>query len=274
MNAPMAPLSGVVHGMPFPEYLALEMFSASGAKKLLKSPAHYLVDRTKPRDPTPAMQFGTAVHAGVLEPDTFCQRVAAAPVCDRRTTAGKAMYADFCAASAGKVILSAEDYQRAVGCINAVRAHPGAKQLLTGAETEVSMFWQDGRYKISCKLRTDIVSHGGMSDLKTTVDASPEGFGRECAKYLYHAQGAHYISGSEHVLNASPEFFAFIAVESEPPHAVGVYVMPSNAILAGMHLINTAMERYAEAKATGNFKAYADTIEVLQLPPWALRFDA
>ena len=274
MNAAVEFLPGVFYGLPAEHYHAVEAMSSSGAKKMLRSPAHYKLMRTQASEPTAAMQFGTAVHEGVLEPKTFAERVVAAPEINRRTKAGQEEWAAFQAANAGRLVLAADDHARALRCIDAVRSHPAASKLLDGAHTEVSLFWHDGRYKVPCKMRADALNFGGLIDLKTTQDASADGFARQAASLLYHLQAAFYCSGSEHVLNASPEFFAFVAVESEEPHAVAVYALPSNAILAGQHLANVALERYAAALAAGVWPGYPDTIETLQLPKWATTFNA
>jgi exodeoxyribonuclease VIII len=264
---------GVVAGMPFDVYHATEALSASGAKKLLRSPMHYRLERDQPGEPTDAMNFGTAVHVGVLEPDQFDARICCAPKVDRRTTVGKATWEKFVADSAGKLVLAQDAFDRARRCVDAVHAHPAARRLLDGGERELSLFWHDGKWKVPCKARYDLRSHGGITDLKTCQDASPEGFGRAIASFQYHLQAAIYVSGAEHLLDASPQFFAFIAVESEPPHAVGCYALPGNAILAGIHLMNRAMSRYAAAIESSSWPGYADTIETIQLPKYALRFD-
>lgn len=269
---PFAP--GVFYGMPAEHYHATEAMSASGAKKMLRSPQHYRLMRDTPNEPTAAMQFGTAVHCGVLEPDTFADAVVCAPDVNKRTKDGKAEWEYFLSCNVGKTVLSPDDFARAQRCVDAVLAHPAARTLLDGAQREISLFWEDGRYKVPCKARYDIRSHGGVSDLKTTQDASPDGFARQIASLLYHVQGAHYCSGAEHALNASPTFFAFVCVESEPPHAVACYVLPSNAILAGAHLMSRALERYAAALAAGEWPGYPQEINQILLPRYALQFQA
>lgn len=264
---------GVFYGLPAADYHRREAMSASGAKKMLRSPQHYKLMRDTPSVPTAAMEFGTVVHAGVLEPGTFGEVVAIAPEVDKRTKDGKAEWGAFAAANAGRIILSADDHSRALACVAAVRAHPAASKLLDGGEREMSLFWNDGRYKVPCKARYDAFNHGGVIDLKTTQDASPEAFGRSCATFLYHAQAAMYLSAGEHALNATPRFFAFICVESEPPHGVACYILPSAAIQAGAVLINIALERYAAALASGQWPGYSETIDALPFPKWALRFD-
>lgn len=273
MNAPL-PLAGFVPGLAFDAYRAVEAMSASGAKKMLRSPMHYKLDRSAPAEPTAAMQFGSAVHLGILEPARWSTDVLIAPDVDKRTKAGKEEWAAFKASAAGKVALSMSDYVRAEYCLNAVLDHPAARALLNGAEVEGSLFWRDRQYDVPCKARFDARNHGGLIDVKTCQDASAEGFARQAASLLYHVQGAHYTSGSEHVFNASPEFFAFICVESEPPHAVACYVLPGEAIRAGMHLMSIALERYRDALLNDHYPGYPQTIERLPFPKWALRFNA
>lgn len=262
--------------MPAADYHAVEALSSTGAGKLRQSCAHYKLFRESTKAPSDAQQLGTAIHAGVLEPDTFDAMVKVLPDVDKRTKAGREQVADFMLAMADApdaVALSPADYSRALRSIEAVRAHPAARRLLDGAQVEQSLFWVDGQYGVPCKARIDIRSRGGMVDLKSTSDASPEGFARSVAAYQYHAQMAHYASGCEHVLGGSPDFVAFIAVETDPPHCVGVYALPGNAIAAGGALTALALERYKLMLDTGTAPGYPDTIETLRLPKWALRFD-
>lgn len=270
---PPAFVPGVFRDMPAARYHAVEAMSSSGARAILRSPQHFRLWRTEAREPTAAMQFGTAVHAGILEPETFDRVVVVAPEFNARTAAGRAERDAFRAAHAGAVILSPDDFDRARRCIDAVRAHRAARALLDGAERELSLFWHDARFGCPCKARLDARNHSGIVDLKTTTDASPEEFARSVASYGYHRQAAHYFSGAEHVLDATPEFFAFIAAESEPPHGVACYTLPGAAVMAGAHSMNRALERYAAALAAGKWSGYPDQIESLSLPKWAMRFD-
>lgn len=263
---------GLFLEMPAEQYHGIEAMSASGAKKMLRSPMHYKLMRDQPSEPTAAMQFGTAVHAGVLEPETFANVVAVLPEVNRRTTIGKAAIAEFTRLNPGRILLDAEEYARVRACIAAVWAHPGAAKLLDGGERELSLMWHDARYYVPCKARYDAFNHGGIIDLKTCQDASPEGFRKAIADFLYDVQAAFYVSAAEHVMNESPRFFCFIAVETEPPFAVKAYSIGAASILAGQHRCAIALERYAEALASGEFPGYGDTIDVIESPPWHLKF--
>lgn len=92
--------NGFHTSIPFADYLALERLSPSGAKLLARSPAHYAWSRAHPYPETPALRIGKATHSLALEGrEAFAAAFAVAPECDRRTTVGKALWADFTAAS-------------------------------------------------------------------------------------------------------------------------------------------------------------------------------
>lgn len=266
-------LPGICPDMPAAEYFSVPACSASGAKKLLRSEAHYLESLKRPSDPTPNMVFGSATHVGALEPDRFAADVICAPEINKRTKAGAAEWEAFQAEHAGRIILAPDDHARCVNTVAAVRQHPAAAKLLDGATIEQSLFWLDGRFQVPCKARWDAWNHGIVVDLKTCQDASPEAFGRSCATYLYDVQAAQYISAAEHVLNESPRAFVFIAVEVEPPHAVAVYAAQSDMILAGRHRMDIALERYKAIRETGVYRGYDELIQPLQFPRWASTFN-
>jgi exodeoxyribonuclease VIII len=282
------PEPGLYPTMPAEAYHSIEAMSSGGAKKILKSPAHYKLMRTKKNEPTPAMQFGTVTHTGVLEPHRFALSCISVPDdAPKRPTSAQRnarkpsletlesidFWEGFDKASAGRIVLSASDFARARRTIDAVLSHRGARALLDGATVEESVFWRDERYGVPCKARFDARNHGGLIDLKSTQDASPEDFARDAAKYLYHSQAAHYSYGAEATFGKTPEFFAFIAAETDEPHGVACYALPENALHMGRHLMARAMGRYAHALSVGEFQSYPDTIETLRLPAYALKFD-
>ena len=61
----------IVRGLPIQVYHSGEAISHSGIVQLLKSPEHYLQYKTGSVAPTPAMEFGSAFHGFILEPEVF-----------------------------------------------------------------------------------------------------------------------------------------------------------------------------------------------------------
>ncbi|QTI81459.1 PD-(D/E)XK nuclease-like domain-containing protein (plasmid) [Roseomonas marmotae] len=244
-----------------------------------KSPLHAKAALVgEPEAPTEAMKVGTAVHALVLEPKEYERLYAVAPHVDRRTKAGKEAWAQFCEEHAGAEIIT-EDTAELVRAIAAsVHAHPAAHALLSAeGKAEMSAYWQDTISGELCKCRPDFWRRDGIIvDLKTTEDASPEGFARSVVNYRYYVQAPWYLEGLRHVFDAGlapegyerPKGFVFVAVEKKPPFAVGVYVLEQAAYETGAHEARADLDKFAQCKREDRWPGYGDAIAPLALPAW------
>lgn len=142
-----------------------------------------------------------------------------------------------------------------------------------------------------------------IGDLKTTEDASPEGFAKSIANWRYDVQHAYYMDGTRMALEQGkcnppqegkaelsvywtdpvtgvlcrcrpdfwrgyPKHFAFIAVEKKPPYAVGVYVLDSEGVEIGRAQYQHDLRVYAECVRSGEWPGYGDKIQTISLPGW------
>ena len=147
----------IVYDMPSEEYFAIHALSASGAKLLNRSAAHYLADKAEPRSPSAAMAFGSLVHTLILEPNTVDARYAAMPRINKRTNAGKEEASAFESENANRIIVDLQDFQRAQRTAAAVLAHPTARDLLNAdGKSEATVLWQ--QHGVDCKARLDYLS--------------------------------------------------------------------------------------------------------------------
>ena len=261
---------GIYDGLPMDEYHRMAALSSSGIKKLLRSPAHYLVERTQSRAPTESMRIGTAVHTLLLEPDRAGE-IVVMPEFNRRTKDGKAEAEAWLARNADRQAFDAETFERIHRAAEAARAHPAASELLSDGIAERSILWRDAKTGAQCRARYDWHrSDGGIVDVKTAQDASPEGFRRAIGAFQYHVSAAWYFLGAEHVLNATPAFWAFVVVETEPPFGVAAYVLDADSIRAGMSLCHRAVELFARCTESAAWPSYPATVEPITAPGWAL----
>jgi hypothetical protein len=258
---------------PGERYYALEALSASGMVKLLRSPAHYRQWRDNPNPATPAMQFGTVVHGLVLEPERDIAAIA--PDVERRSNADKAKWAEFEAQLGERVAIKQADFDRAQRVRDAVFAHAGARALLdTDGHSEVTLLWRDEEHGTDNKARIDRLRDDGVIiDLKTTSDVTPDAFARKAANGLLYVQAAHYLQASAQVLNTPQPYFAWIAVETEPPFGVRCYSAQEEGLCLGRDWADRAAWVYADAVRTGHWPGYPEHIEPLILPKWALALD-
>lgn len=261
-------MSELIHNMPFADYLALDRLSSSGLKQLARSPAHFRHASAHPSPPSPAQALGTCAHGFILESETF--RPAVAPECDRRTTVGKARYAEFLEESkTADIIVTAEQWYKAQAMRDAVMSQPYAAALLADGSPEVTALWDQGG--IECKARFDWLpsGHQVIVDLKTASEADYDGFARAAGRYKYAIQASLYSMAAK-ACGLGDRPMIFIVVENEPPHAVALYTLDEEAIYSATYKIERLLEQYAECKSSGDYPGYAIEVQSLSLPKWSL----
>lgn len=254
----------------------------SSLKHILTSPRHYLHNLRAPRVDTDALRLGRLIHAMVYEPDTVGSRYVVMPRFHggmNDDTAQRAGYDGGKQAKAawesslpsGAEVVESDHYKRAAGMRDAILADPHARALVVGGKAEQPIEWVDRETGIRCRGRVDHID-GVLSDLKST--ARIDSFGREAARFKYHAQIAWYANGlreAGYTLHDSP---LFLAVESSLPHDVAVFTVPDEAIQAGDRLWRRALAVLAECRESGLWPGVSGgTIARLEMPAYALADD-
>ncbi len=160
------------------------------------------------------MRLGTALHTHVLELSKWDEQIAVAPGdINRRTKEGREQWAAFEAAAKRKTVITADDAAQVMAMGRAVLGHPAAAMLLgLPGKAETTHMWTDASTGIDCKCRPDWLTDDGsiVVDLKTTKNASIQGFKRSVADYRYHVQAAWYLHGLEQATGRRPDQFIFL----------------------------------------------------------------
>jgi len=258
----------ISYSMSNEDYHKLPSISASAVKTVAqKSLAHWKYGERKE---SAAFDLGTAVHTLILEP-----HMAKMIWCGPETRRGNDWRAKKAAADAeGAILLPEGEYRQARDMAEAVRANAEAAQLLSGdLVCEASIFAHDALYGLDLRCRPDGWRRDidAIIDVKTTVDASPEGFAKQCANLGYHIQEAFYrrvmaIDGHD------IDRFVFIAVEKEPPFACGVYELDWASRDEGVAAVKAALEMIQRAETSGEFSTGYGALQTLQIPRWAFRY--
>lgn len=255
------------------EYRSAPAISRSALWKLRDSPEKFKWAMEHPEPPTPALIFGQVFHKLALEPLDFGTEFAVAPAIDRRTKDGKAAWAEFTAAAAGKTVIDQQIFDKASEMVCALYRAPFVKKLLDGAH-ELPLFWTDEMTGESCKVRLDALSEVDgqpiIVDLKTTADASTDGFMRSAVKYGYDFQAAMYSEGYTQNYGEKP-LFVFIAVEKEPPYSVNILQADEALVNRGYDIYRELIGVYHDCKVSGNWYGYLGAYQVinnLALPSW------
>jgi exodeoxyribonuclease VIII len=185
---------------------------------------------------------------------------------------GKADYEEFVNRSAGKKVISEEDYTLLLGMEASINRHAGASMLLQmeGAAEE-SFFWVDERTGVHCKCRPDwrIPSRHILVDLKTCEDASPEAFARSIFNFTYHIQASFYLDGVRSVLAEPYSTFIFIAVEKKHPFAVAVYQLDADDIDKGRMEQENLLRLFKWCQENDSWPGYPEEIQTIKMPGWA-----
>lgn len=244
-------------------YEEIQRESWSRIKHILKSPRHYLHATSSPPEDKAVFARGDAVHVLTLEPERFPERFAIWTEGVRRGKAWEAFEA--AAQAAGKRILTEAEEAEARSIAHAVRGDATARGYLTGGEAEVGVLWE--ALGVSLKSRIDYVG-GALVELKTTRDASLDGFGREVHRYHYCAQAAMYQDAWEAATGARLPV-VLVAVESEPPHVVQCYRLGEVELEMGRRMYRGLLEQLSLCRATGEWPSYAAGEVMLSLPRWA-----
>ncbi len=235
--------------------------SASGMKTLLRSPAHFLHERTHPKE-SDSMDLGSVAHSMVL--GSGCEFVAVEG--NRNRNDVKDAIAE--AKAAGKVVLKPEQLAAAERMADAVLTHRHAARLLASpGRSEVSMFWPDPAFDVIRRCRWDRLSDDGIgTDLKTCRNAHPDALPKHITEYGYELSAAWYLDVAAG-LDVDVAAYALVFVESTEPHPVVVVELSGSFLDRGAALAHKALTTYRRCLDTGRWPAYADDDFLTVHPP-------
>jgi exodeoxyribonuclease VIII len=245
-----------------PNYYDIKKLSNSSLKYFLDYPpkkAFYLWN--EPTKETPALIFGRAYHCLILEPETFDDQFGVLdPAVNLRTKEGRAEKEKLL--ESGKTILKYDDYQTMLEMKDALYSCDNIKKMLSGIKCETEYFKKMLGEEIKGKL--DAEKPNAIIDLKTTLDASPQAFMRECINRHYFMQGWLYCQ------LADKKNFAFIAQEKTPPYSAAIYVMTEEQLQIGHALFDEAITAYKFAKENQK-DDYSKEIARMDTPEWYVK---
>lgn len=255
------------------EYRQHPAISRSALWKIAESPEKFKWYMEHPQEPTAALIFGQAFHKMALEPETFYNEFAVAPNCDRRTKSGRESWNDFCNDSIGKTVIDTATHEKIIDMVAALYAAPYVKKLLNG-EREKAVFWTDEMTGEDCQARYDVFTEVNgqpiIVDLKTTADASTDGFMRHAINFGYDFQAAMYSEWVKHTTGQTP-LFVFIAIEKEPPYSVNILQADEAFVQHGYDVFRELLGTYHDCKVNDNWWGYLGAYGVinnLNIPAW------
>ena len=262
-------------------YDAHKALNQTGAKEILRSPAHYKAYLDGAKKDTPALRIGSLTHLYCLQPllfatDVIClpedapkkptekQRNAKKPKAE--TLEAIAWWDNFAQISQGKTVADKDELDEAVRtgkALQAELAHWGIKDLATELCLATTY---DG---INLKAQIDMITTDGwIIDLKTFGDyLTPRNVLATVYKRGYHLQAAFYCLMYKLIFGERPQGFKMICAEKAAPNATGCFEISRHLIAEGEILLNQAMEAYKASTAFDSYPSYPKQIHLLEPYP-------
>ena len=255
---------GVIQGMSNEIYHSQSGVSSTAVKTVYKkSLAHW---KGAKRSQTSAFALGSAYHANCLEPER--NLVVKGPK-TRSSKAFKEMEENL---EEDQILVTEVEYHVAKRMAEGTMNNPASRAALEHPDrmNEVAIFAKCPRTGLLLKTKPDSMSNGTVYDLKSTIDASPQGFARECQKYAYDIQAAFYLYVCSLVddLDPEPEEFAFISCEKSAPYITHMHIVGPELLENATQRMHKTLSIIASAEKAEDYGTGWGEYSILELPKW------
>lgn len=239
--------AGVYKDISIDDYhkLYTNWFSSTGLRKAKKSLKLFkmLIDGKLPDEYKVEFDMGNVFELALLQSNEIETKVAfeqeifdeikkANP--DSKMPRGTTMYKEWFEKQKkdNKYIVSPENWGVITEMLASCYADATINKLIKNIQYNVSIFWVDEETGLMLKTRPDIMKTSIISgenknivvNLKTTRDASPEAFFKDCANHDYPFQACMEMDGvlSSGLMERVDNYF-WLVVEKEPPYSAQLY---------------------------------------------------
>lgn len=280
-----------------------EYVSGSALCKIyLDSPAAW---RFGDHETTPALEFGIASHAALLEPEKFDaefvrgldksdhpdaltsdtaikswlkekgvkgysnksgdELLALVDMTGESVQIWSRLLEEFEQDEDGKVIIKPADYDKIMQMRAVVFADEVYARRLSTGFAEYSILGELDGVKV--KIRPDIMTeHGEIWDYKTTASAKPEKFGKSAYDYGYLLKMALQHDVFAAAYGKPPSGVTLLAQEKKPPYIAQAYELTTEQLAIGRQQYKSALQLYKRCRELDSWPAYGGGMMTLQLP--------
>lgn len=258
----------IYENMSYSDYEKIDAVRQSWLGYLSDSPAHlrWHIDHVNEEE-SDALRVGSAVDTAVFFPEEFARTYVAAPVCDKRTKEGKAVYSQFEFENQGKTILKPDEFRDVVQMCSSICKMKTAMTLLASSLNQLVVVWRDEASGVKCKARLD----GWHPVLKVAYDLKTSRnvrlFRKSLFDFGYHRQAAFYTQAL-HAAGLKPESFCFIVVDKSPPHGVMIFRLRDEDVRLAWLSCQNLLCTYANCMRTNTWPGYPDAIQDIELAEW------
>lgn len=225
-----------------------EWLSSSEGKHYYLCPEHYYFEITREKDEdeesSKALSFGTAYHTLILQPEEFDKKIEIFDLEERpdkshgitakENKSWKEMILSD-AKSLGRKVIEKSVFDTIQAMAEKMERNNDIMAMLRNGKAEQSYYVEypliiDGvEKKVKIRARPDYEQEDAIVDLKTTLDASPNGFPRSIGNYNYDFSAVHYQEAIATEKGVVKPFF-WVAQEKNAPYSVALYTPSSELI--------------------------------------------
>lgn len=280
---------GIYANIPIEDYHKDIGISSSGISLILDAPKKYWAKYVDPMrieddEQTQSMILGSAVHCLALEPKLFDKYFIVAPKVDKRTTAGKEIWANFLCYVQSKsgngsfkyfpeskiyleqskpTIIKVEIYDKAKKMAQSIRDNKAFMAFTRyGGKVEHSLYFKDDD-GVWLRSRPDFYNDEFILDIKTSRSAKEKDFQRSIENYGYHRQAALAIDSTDKLTEIKGRRFIILAIENKEPYLTKAYLMPKESIEIGRIEYKKGAKIYNNCMLSNVWNGYPDTISDL-----------
>jgi hypothetical protein len=222
-----------------------------------------------PMVPSDAMRQGSLVDCLITEPEKFNRKYVVAPRADRRTKAGKEIWAEAqeLARSQCADLISEDWHHTAQLIVSKLKNDPIASEFLQGSG-QVPHFWHDEENDVDCRYLPDLEQpeDGLLVDLKKARSANPRDFARQSFALGYDLQASHYAEGFRDRHGAYPKQIVLLAYEWAYPFNYSVNVISDELLEVGRQRRNDAIAGIKACRGTNEWPSWG--INTMEAPRW------
>lgn len=231
------------------EDLKARPLSYSSLKEFAKSPEHFIHYRESPRKDTAAFIFGDLLDTLLLTPEQYDKKFIFGlekdgEKLDKRSAANKEAWAAFYKANEGKRVISKEEHAEAKTMVKKINKNKHiAEKLKREGEAQKTIRWTDHETGLPCIAKLDKVTDNAILELKSTQDANPDNFPRDCFKFKYHIQTGMYMRAVREKRLYGRDYH-IIAIEKSEPYGVALYKPTANFLKAADQEVSRLLQAF------------------------------
>jgi hypothetical protein len=248
------------------EYHSSIGISRSSLMEFFKTPYHYFsrfISKTfigKNKEESDSIRFGNMMHSYILETEKFNDRYFIIDKVDKRTKKGQIYLAEVEKDLNDRITIFQDEFDKIKMISKSLNDNPQIHGLISDAQYEKSIYWNDPHTGLLCKTRPDIWQVNFVCDLKTAVKADPNSFHYSIKNYGYDIQCAMIHEALKNTCDIEMRNFIFIVIENQPPYATAIYPFDDFALDKSIEIFKNKLIEMKECFNKNKWPSYQTQI--------------